>query len=178
MALCIQRSISVPQSISTSTRKHYTTTTHAQQTRYACPDSQTTCPTHRPHCNLAKPQSDNCVPFRHQLMTTIGYIDHPVPDSFWGSVSSNHRHQQNTFGLLLAQPYQRHGKTSVCFHCKSGAKLDRLLAYVKKCQLLDHYQPSVILLQMGGNDISMQFFELSRLEVTIDAFTSYCQSIG
>lgn len=161
----------------------------------------------------------HCLPFRHQLMTTVGYIDHPVPDAFWGSVARDHRQPQNTFGLLLAQlrnrhrrpsphqttvlvlghsfihhlarfvadpsnplefavPDQRYGNVSVAFHGKSGATLDRLLAYVKNCQLLDHYQPSVILLQMGGNDLSMQSFQLSQFEVTIDAFTSYCQSVG
>ena len=66
----------------------------------------------------------------------------------------------------------------VFFHGVSGATLESLVAYVKRVQFLDHFLPTVVLLQVGGNDISNKTFEESRFQSILDDFTEYCRRLG
>jgi predicted NAD-dependent protein-ADP-ribosyltransferase YbiA (DUF1768 family) len=49
--------------------------------------------------------------------------------------------------------WRKRGQVNM-FHGLSGAYVGTLLEYVKRTQLLCHYLPSVVILQIGGNDMS------------------------
>ena len=51
--------------------------------------------------------------------------------------------------------------------------------YVRFTDLLEHYNyPHIIILQVGGNDISKHHFEESAFLDSLDNITSNCRSFG
>ncbi len=159
----------------------------------------------------------SCPPFRQTLLSSDDFIDHTVPDTYWGTGIDKRDPGQNVFGLLLARLRNRHqipddkkrvlvlghsfishlktriddGRVSFedpkehpgMFHPLfvglSGATLEMLSNYVRSTHLLEHYNyPHIIILQVGGNDISNHHFEESAFLDSLDNFTSYCRSLG
>ena len=159
----------------------------------------------------------SCPPFQQTLLSSDDFIEHTVPDTYWGTGIDKRDPGQNVFGLLLARLRNRHqipaektrvlvlghsfishlktriddgrvsfedpkehpGKFHPLFVGLPGATLEMLSNYVRSTHLLEHYNfPHIIILQVGGNDISNHHFEESAFLDSLDNFTSYCRSLG
>jgi predicted NAD-dependent protein-ADP-ribosyltransferase YbiA (DUF1768 family) len=165
-------------------------------------------------------KADYCHRFVEDLVTSTGFIDHNVGDTFWGTGNDG----ANVFGLLLVrlrdyltrrhlqsiitsedttnilvlghsfirrlyekieelqlqfvQPACITGRLQVSYFGIGGANLKSLLSFMKRTQFLSHYPPSVILLQIGGNDISQNTFDVSRFQHDLEELADHCQQFG
>jgi hypothetical protein len=80
--------------------------------------------------------------------------------------------------LQFVMPACITGRLQVLYHGKGGATLRSLLDFMKRTQFLGHYPPSVILLQIGGNDRSLAEFEVSLFQNDLEKITEHCQGFG
>jgi predicted NAD-dependent protein-ADP-ribosyltransferase YbiA (DUF1768 family) len=50
----------------------------------------------------------SCPPFHQTLLSSDDFIEHTVPDTYWGTGIDKRDPGQNVFGLLLARLRNRH----------------------------------------------------------------------
>jgi hypothetical protein len=70
------------------------------------------------------------------------------------------------------------GRLQVSYYGISGSNLRSLLDFMKRTQFLLHYPPSLILLQIEGNEISQTEFEVSLFQKDLEELTEHCQEAG
>jgi hypothetical protein len=58
----------------------------------------------------------SCPPFRQTLLSSDDFIDHTVPDTYWGTGIDKRDPGQNVFGLILARLVTR-----ICLVNRSGS---------------------------------------------------------